>query len=227
MRTRSSWVSFFVAVAIAIAPVAVRADLPSGANVFATLQQTLDTRSSKVGDSVLLIVTGVIPSDTPDAAALQGATIRGHVDQVYAATPTKKAYIGIAFDTITLTDGRAFPYPAKIVALQKKKSVNAMQAAGEVLGGMLVGGLVGGAAGGAGGAVGTAMGGMGGVVYASQMAANFKIPQNSTVKMRTVDVLATTAHPQAPAQMTPPMAPPPPAPLPPPPPPMPAPSPTH
>ncbi len=206
MRTSTSWASLITAIALVLCSIsAVRADVPAGTTIFATLQQTLDTRSARIGDAVIMTVTGVIPPDSPDAAALQGATIRGHVQQAYAATPTKKAYIGIAFDTITFGDGRTFPYPAKIVALQKKKTVNGVQAAGEILAGMVVGNMlfksVGSPAGGA-------IGAMGGVVYASQMAADFKIPSKSTVKMQMTDVLATVPHPQAPA-----MAPPPPAPM--------------
>ena len=213
MRASTSWVSLIAAFALVLCGFsAVRADVPAGTNVFATLQQTLDTRSARVGDAVTMVVTGVVPADAPDAAALQGATIRGHVQQAYAATPTKKAYIGIAFDTITFVDGRTFPYPAKILALQKKKSVNAVQAAGEILTGMVVGNMlfksVGSPAGGA-------VGAMGGVVYASQMSQNFKIPASSTVKMQTTDVLATVPHPQAPAGgMQPPPPPPPPVPMP-------------
>jgi hypothetical protein len=157
-----------------------------------------------------MTVTGVVPPDAPDAAALQGATIRGHVQQAFAATPTKKAYIGIAFDTITFADGRTFPYPAKIIALQKKRSINAAQAAGEVLVGMVVGNMVFKTVGLNGGG---AVGAVGGAVYASQLAQNFKIPSSSTVKMQMTDVLATVPHPQAPAggmQPPPPMAPPPP-----------------
>lgn len=214
MRTSTSWAALITAVALVLCSIsAVRADVAAGTNVFATLQQTLDTRSARVGDAVVMTVTGIVPQDSPDAAALQGATIRGHVQQAYAATPTKKAYIGIAFDTITFSDGRTFPYPAKIVALQKKKSVNAVQAAGEVLAGMVVGNMIFKTAGlNGGGAVGAA----GGAVYASQMSANFKIPSNSTVKMQMTDVLATVPHPQAPANgmPPPPMAPPPPVPAP-------------
>jgi hypothetical protein len=216
MRTRASWATSIAALFVFCSMSAVQADVPTGTDVFATLQQTLDTRSARAGDAVVMIVSGVLPPDAPDAAALQGATIRGHVQQAFAATPTKKAYIGILFDTITLTDGRTFPYPAKIIALQKKRSINPAQAAGEVLVGMVVGNMlfksVGSPAGGAVGAIG-------GVVYASQMAQNFKIPSNSTVKMRTTDIIATVPHPQAPAgampppgamQPPPPMAPPPP-----------------
>lgn len=209
MRTRASWATLIAAIFVFCSMTAVRADVPAGTDVFATLQQTLDTRTAKAGDAVVMTVTGVIPPSAPDAEALQGATIRGHVQQAYAATPTKKAYIGILFDTITLADGRTFPYPAKIVALQKKKSVNVAQAAGEMLVGMVVGNMlfksVGSPAGGA-------IGAMGGVVYASQMAQNFKIPSSSTVKMRTTDIIATVPHPQAPAEPMQPGAMPPPPP---------------
>jgi len=222
MRTSTSWAGLITAAALVLCTIsACRADVPAGTNVFATLQQTLDTRSARVGDAVIMTVTGIVPADAPDAAALQGATIRGHVQQAFAATPTKKAYIGIAFDTITFADGRTFPYPAKIVALQKKKSVNAVQAAGEVLAGMVVGNMlfksVGSPAGGA-------VGAMGGVVYASQMSENFKIPASSTVKMQMTDVLPTVAHPQAPVNG---MQPPPPQQLPPPPQQVPPPTQTH
>jgi cell division septation protein DedD len=210
MRTRASWATLIAVVLVFCSIAAVRADVPANTDVFATLQDTLDTRTAKAGDAVVMTVTGVLPADAPDAHALQGATIRGHVQQAYAATPTKKAYIGILFDTVTLTDGRTFPYPAKVVALQKKRSINAVQAAGEVLAGMVVGNMLfktmGSSAGGP-------LGAVGGAVYASQMAQNFKIPSSSTVKMRTTDVIATVPHPQAPAGAMqpppPPMAPPP------------------
>ena len=202
MRRSASWVALIVAMAFVVCTLSVAsADLPSGTDVYATLQQTLDTKSSKVGDPVTMTVTAVSPETAPDAAALQGAMIRGHVAQVYGATPTKKAYVGIAFDTITLADGRTYPFPAKITALQKKKRINIAQAAGEVLAGMVVGNIIGK---GIGTPAGGAIGAMGGVVYASQMSQNFRIPQGSTVKMRTIDVLTMgPPRPQAPMQQAP------------------------
>lgn len=197
MRRSASWVAVIVALTFVVSVFSrATAELPAGTDVYATLQETLDTKSSKVGDPVMMVVTLVSPQSALDAAALQGATIRGHVAQVVGATPTKKAYVGIAFDTITLTDGRTYPFPAKITALQKKRRVNIAQAAGEALTGMVVGNILGKWVGtNAGGAVGA----VGGAVYASQMATNFRIPQGSTVKMRTTDILAITPpHPQAP-----------------------------
>jgi len=193
MRQRS-WIAALIALAFSLSLGAVaRADLAAGADVYATLQQTLDTKTSKVGDPVLMTITSISPLG-PDSSQLSGATIRGHVAQVFSATPTRKAYLGIAFDTLTLADGRTFPYPAKIVALRKKRSVNYAQAAGEVLAGMIVGNILGKSVGsGAGGAVGA----IGGGVYASQMAVNFKIPQNSVVKMTMIDAVPLGApHPQ-------------------------------
>lgn len=195
MRQRS-WVAALFALAFSLSLGAVAlADIPAGTDIEATLQQTLDTKSSKVGDPVLMKITSVASSSQLDPA-LQGATIRGHVSRVVGPTPTKKAYVEIAFDTLTLADGSTFPFPAKITALKAKKtSPNITQAAGEVLAGMIVGNIIGKGLGtGAGGAVGAA----GGAVYASQMSTNVRIPQNSTVKMRTTDAIAFTApHPQA------------------------------
>ena len=194
MRTRS-WVAALLALAFsASAWASAAADVPAGAVIDATLQQTVDTKSSRVGDPVLMTITSVSPESAFDPS-LKGATIRGHVSRVVGATPTKKAYIDIAFDTLTLADGRTYPFPAKITALKKKKSVNVAQAAGEVVAGMIVGNILGKSVGtNAGGALGAA----GGAVYASSMATNFKIPANSTVEMKTTDTIATTTapHPQ-------------------------------
>lgn len=195
MRQRS-WVAAFFALAFSFSLGAVAfADIPAGTDIEATLQQTLSTKTSKVGDPVLMTIASVATGSQLDPA-LQGATIRGHVSQVVGPTPTKKAYVAIAFDTLTLADGRTFPFPAKITALKARKvQPNIPQAAGEVLAGMIVGNIIGKGIGtGAGGAVGAA----GGAVYASSMSVNIVIPQNSTVKMRTTDAIALEApHPQA------------------------------
>lgn len=194
MRARS-WVAALLALAFSLSLGAVaRADIAAGSEVDATLQQTISTNHSKVGDPVLMKITSV--GSAPLDPELQGATIRGHVAQVTGPTPTKKAHVDIAFDTLTLADGRTFPFPAKIVSLKTKKTApNIPQAAGEVLAGMIVGNIIGKGIGtGAGGPVGAA----GGAVYASAMAVNVRIPQNSIVKMKTTDAIALSApHPQA------------------------------
>ena len=191
MRTLSSWIAILATIAfVGSALPAVAGDLAPGTNVYATLQGSLNTKSSKVGDPVLMTVTSAWPADDAVATAMQHATIRGHVSEVVHATPTKKAFIGIAFDTLTLTDGRTYPFPAKVTALKKKKSYNAVQAIGETAVGIGVGALIGHTA-------GAVIGGLGGAFYAEQMAANFKIPENSSVTMKTTELLSMTpTHPQ-------------------------------
>lgn len=192
MRTPTSWIAVIALIAfVGSALPVVAADLPPGTNVYATLQGSLDSKTSKVGDPVVMTVTSAWPADDAVATAMQHATIRGHVSQVVHATPTKKAYVGIAFDTLTLTDGRTYPFPAKITALKKKKSYNAVQAMGEIAVGVGVGALIGHTA-------GAVIGGLGGTFYAEQMAADFRIPENSSVTMRTTEILSMTPeHPQA------------------------------
>ena len=171
------------------------ADLPSGTEIYGTLAQSLDTKTSHLGDQVNMKVTSLFPQ-TALSATVQGATIHGHVTQVTAATPTKKAALHIAFDTIQLIDGRSYPFPAEIEAMSKKKKVNLAQAAGEILTGMLVGNMV--AKTTTGGDAGGTVGAISGVVYASNMAVDFKIPADSTVKLKTMDSIPITeAHPQA------------------------------
>jgi hypothetical protein len=193
----SSWIALIAAAAFVAATftLARADDIPVGTGLSATLQESLDSRTSKVGDAVIMTITAS-PAHNAVEATLDGATIHGHVSEAVGATPTKKAYIGIAFDTITLADGRTYPFPAKIVALQKQKRTNAGQAAGEILAGMIVGNIIGK---GMGSPMGGAAGAMGGVVYASQMSQNFRIPEKSTVKLQTTGEIGITGtHPQAP-----------------------------
>jgi hypothetical protein len=189
----ASWV---VVVAIAFVTASAGralADLPVGTGISATLQSSLDTKTSRAGDPVVLTVVGTTPR-TAIEAGLQGATIHGHVSEAVAATPMKKAYLAVAFDTITLADGRSYPFPARIVAFEKKKRTNFLQAAGEILSGMLVGNVAGKDVG---TPVGGAIGAMGGMIYAAQMSQDFRIPQDSTVKMLTTGEIAIApTHPQ-------------------------------
>ena len=169
------------------------AELQPGTQIYATLQGALDTKTAKVNDPVLMTVNSLYPESALNTT-IQGATIKGHIIQAHAASPTKKATIQIAFDSMTLTDGRSFPFPAKIDAMQKTKKTNLVQGAGEVLGGMVVGNILGKWTGAqAGGVVGAA----GGAIYANQMAVDFSIAANSTVKLETTDAMPITpTHPQ-------------------------------
>jgi hypothetical protein len=161
------------------------ADLSAGTELDATLQDALDTKTSRAGDPVLLKVMALVPPAANDV--VQGATIKGHVAQATGASPTKMSALRIAFETITLADGRSFAFPGVIESMTKKKRTNYGQAAGEVLAGMFVGNAIG-------KTMTTKLGGpvgaAGGVMYASQMAQNFRVPQNSTIKIKTTDSIA-------------------------------------
>ena len=194
---RVSWTSIAAVTAAVVFLVSAGgvalADLEPGTQVYATLQGGLDTKTAKVNDPVMMTVTSLYPQ-TALNTTIQGATVKGHVIQAHAASPTKKATIQIAFDQITLADGRSFPFPAKIDSMQKSKHTNYAQAAGEVLGGMVVGNVLGKWTGAqAGGVVGAA----GGALYASQMSQNFAVAANTTIKLETTDAIPITAtHPR-------------------------------
>jgi len=166
------------------------ADLDSGTQVYAVLRDAIDSKTARVGDPVVLRVQSLYP-DQPLNTTVQGATINAHVSEAVAATPTKKAHVTIAMDTITLTDGRTFPFNGQVVQVVQQKRTNAGQAAGEVVGGMIAGNILG-------KWLGTNYGGLigaaGGALYASQMSQNVRIPENSTVK-----IVTSTATPITPA----------------------------
>lgn len=194
MRVTTPWTAALAAIVFTIVAGAVAlADLASGTEIYATLQSAIDTKTAKTGDPVTLKVTSLYP-DSALNTTVQGAVINAHVAKAVAASPTKKAYLLITFDTIALTDGRSYPFPGQIVSMQKQKRTNIAQAAGEILTGMVVGNTVGKAGG---SDVGGAIGAMGGAVYAAQMSQNFRIAENSTIKLRTTDSIPITpTHPQ-------------------------------
>jgi len=84
---------------------------PKGAEVDARLTTTLSTKTSHDGDPFTLTETDLIFVHHPE---LKGATIEGHLEDVVAASPTRKASLNVIFDDIKFADGRTEPIFVKV-----------------------------------------------------------------------------------------------------------------
>jgi len=143
--------------------------IPAGAQLTATLDQTLGTSTSKVGDLFSVTVAQSLRASDGSVVVPAGAKIEGRVtardDSDHAADP---ALLRLEFDRIQF-NGRSYPFSAAIVqsspmqttsasSSDKTKQVVIGGAVGAALGGVLSGGdlkkiIIGGAIGAAAGSI--------------------------------------------------------------------------
>ena len=120
--------------------------IPAGAQLLTTLDQTLGTSTSKVGDVFTATVAQTLRASDGSVVVPAGAKIEGRVtardDSDHAADP---ALLRLAFDRIQF-NGQSYPFSAAIV------QSNAVQTSSEPSGGkakqIMIGGAVGAALGG-------------------------------------------------------------------------------
>ena len=125
--------------------------LPSGTMLTARLEQSLGTKSSKVGDKFTATTTKAVVAQNGQTVIPAGATVHGHVTGLHSPTVTgEQAVIRLDFDSLTIS-GRNYPFEASInsVATEGRttgstsatvRSAAAGGAAGAVLGAVISGG---------------------------------------------------------------------------------------
>jgi hypothetical protein len=125
--------------------------LPAGTTMTAKLDQSLGTKSSKVGDQFTATTTQPVTAQNGQTVVPAGATVYGHVTGLHNPTVTgEQAVIRLDFDSLAFS-GRRYPFKATInsvaVAGQTTGSTSATvksaatgAAAGAVLGAVLSGG---------------------------------------------------------------------------------------
>ena len=77
-----------------------------GAEIDARVVTPLSTKTSHSGDPFTLTETDLLFVHHPE---LKGATIEGHLEDVVAAGPTRKASMNVIFDDIKFADGSTEP----------------------------------------------------------------------------------------------------------------------
>ncbi|MFL5620649.1 MAG: hypothetical protein ACJ79A_19900 [Gemmatimonadaceae bacterium] len=125
--------------------------LPAGTTMTARLEQSLGTKSNKVGDQFTATTTEAVVAQNGQTVVPAGAKVYGHVTGLHSPTVTgEQAVIRLDFDSLAFS-GRRYPFKASInsvaVAGQTTgststtvKSAGVGAAAGAVLGAVLSGG---------------------------------------------------------------------------------------
>jgi hypothetical protein len=170
--------SFALAIAmIAVlgCPLVASAQAPSpGTELTGTIQQTLDSSHTQVGQRVTF--THVASYD----GTISGATINGHVSNVVKPGQGRNAQINIAYDTLTTKSGAHYLLQARTKNVQVNTKSNAGKEAGAAAAGALVGGLL------FHSGIAAAIIGSGGYIVAKNSRANVTVPAGSNVVVQVV-----------------------------------------
>ncbi len=155
--------------------------LPSQSVITGTLEQSINSKTSQVGDPFVLDVQAPYPADDQ---RYQGAKVYGHVANVTHAGGTKKGRVDLAFDRLTLVDGTTASLQGQTLSADPQGN-RANQTTKTIVGGV-VGQIVGNYIGKhIGTDVGGAIGAIGGALYGASSGQNITINQGSTVSMKT------------------------------------------
>jgi hypothetical protein len=155
--------------------------LPSQSVITGTLEQSINSKSSQVGDPFVLDVQAPFPADDQ---RYQGAKVYGHVANVTHAGGTRKGRVDLAFDRLTLVDGTTASLQGQVLSADPQGN-RANQTTKTIVGGV-VGQILGNYVGKhIGTDVGGAVGAIGGALYGASSGQNITINQGSTVSMKT------------------------------------------
>lgn len=168
----------------AISIAAAKPPIPSGSIINATLDTSLNTATTYIGQPVTLTVS---QSAQGTPSALAGATIYGKVVEAQAAAQGTNPSVQIGIDSIALANS-ADPQPiaAKVLKVDPiQGSMIAKEAAG-TLGGMLLGNWIGKTMDSNQGGI---IGAVGGYMLTSNSKANITVPAGTPVTLQLTDPL--------------------------------------
>ncbi|MEA2786049.1 MAG: hypothetical protein QOF71_2153 [Candidatus Eremiobacteraeota bacterium] len=155
--------------------------LPSQSVITGTLEQSINSRTSQVGDPFVVDVQAPYPADDQ---RYQGAKVYGHVSTVTHAGGMKKGRVDLAFDRLTLVDGTTAAVQGQVLSVDTQG--NRANSTTKTIVGGVVGQIVGNYIGKhIGTDVGGAIGAIGGALYGANTGQNITVPQGSTVSMKT------------------------------------------
>jgi hypothetical protein len=186
MRFRTAFTAAALAgsLFVSVATAALAVTLDSGSQIQCNLQQQLDSKTAKDGDTFTCTTANL----TDASGQPVHGTVYGHLSEVVASSYTHKAHMKLNFDRLVLADGTSAPVNAQLVSVDKKQNTNFLRAASIVVGSMVAGNVVG-------KWVGTNIGGMlgfgTGVLYAANVASDIVVPQYANVKISLTSTLTT------------------------------------
>jgi hypothetical protein len=125
------------------------ATLPIGGSFQATLNQSIGTTSSHVGDQFTATVSSPLIASNGETVVPAGATVTGHVTGLHSGSVVgEQSVIRLDFDRLDM-NGRSYPFDASVSNVHAKNQVNKNgatkgavtgAAAGAVLGAIISGG---------------------------------------------------------------------------------------
>jgi hypothetical protein len=166
--------------------------IPTGATVYATLDQALGTNISKAGDAFTATVSNALMAQDGSTVVPSGAKIEGRVTAIDDSdNATEPALIRLAFERIRF-NGYSYPFTATIVRSAPVQS--GMPSKAETTRKIVIGGAVGAALGGllSGGdldklVIGGAIGAAAGSVVSLGTEMNATLPAGSTMAVRATE----------------------------------------
>jgi len=149
-----------------------------GSEIDARVVGGFSTKTSHSGDPFALTETDLIFVHHPD---LKGATIEGHLEDVVAAGPTRKASMNVIFDDIKFADGRTEPIAVAVKNMSAfEPKTHHLRDMGVIVGSAVVGHIVSKKTGHGGG---TLAGAAAGFALVSAMKSDVTIKRGTIVKL--------------------------------------------
>ncbi|HEY5258412.1 MAG TPA: hypothetical protein VIJ12_08540 [Candidatus Baltobacteraceae bacterium] len=155
--------------------------IPSGTQVTAVMDTTLDSGTANPGDPISMHVVAPYPNNDDRFA---GATLSGHVIAVTRASRGTVPKLQLGIDTMTLQNGTTIDINAQVTGQQTNtQQKSGAKVAIATLGGMLLGNLVGKTIFHTGG--GGLLGAAGGFLYGLNDKTNITLPAGNQVTLTT------------------------------------------
>ncbi len=150
-----------------------------GSEIDARMDTPLSTKTSHSGDPFALTETDLLFVHHPE---LKGATIEGHLEDVVAAGPTRKASMNVIFDDIKFADGSTEPIYVAVKNMSAfEPKTHHIRDVGIIIGSAVVGHVVSKKTGHGGG---TLAGAAAGFAIASAMKSDITIKRGTLVKLK-------------------------------------------
>lgn len=166
---------FAALAALALAlPSTASAQPAAGTSLNGTIQQTLDTKSVNVGQTVSLINV----SSADGSGAVVGARLDGTVTKVVRAGQGRTAQLQMQFRTLRLANGTTYTVNGVVTGMKAKTKSNVVKEAAGAVGGMIVGNILGKTLGVKGGGL---VGAAGGFLVMKNSKENMTVPAGSVV----------------------------------------------
>jgi hypothetical protein len=150
-----------------------------GAEIDVRVLTAMSTKTSHSGDPFAMTETDLIFVHHPE---LKGATVEGHLEDVVAAGPTRKASMNVIFDDIKFADGRTEPISVAVKNMSAfEPRTHHLRDMGVIVGSAVVGHVVSKKTGHGGG---TLAGAAAGFALVSAMKSDITIKPGTIVKLK-------------------------------------------